>query len=385
MSDRRSKVPKYCLLRAKGLAYVWIKGKVRYLGKHNSPDSLEEYGRIIAELASNPVPITVVPSSAPLTVVEVADAYWQFAQGYYRDKAGNPSRWLDQIRLVLEKQLSALYGRTLAAEFGPKAFKAVRHKMIDAGQSRKYINQMMSIVKRCFKWAASEELVPASVYHSLQTVEGLRIGRTSAHETEPIKPVPDAVVDATLSCLPVVVADMVRFQRLTGARPGEVCQLRPGDIDRSNGREVWEYQPATHKTQYRGRERIIHIGPKAQAVIAPYLLRDPQSNCFQPVESEQKRHKEQRTRRKSKVQPSQQKRRRPKPKRPPKTAYDKNSYNRAIQRGVEKANKQRISGKVATRAYRRSWSVWGPFPNILTSLSVSRNKFFRMRFPRAIQ
>jgi hypothetical protein len=73
MSDRRSKVPKYCLLRAKGLAYVRIKGKVHYLGKHNSPDSLEEHGRIIAELASNPVPITGAPSSAPLA--ESADKH----------------------------------------------------------------------------------------------------------------------------------------------------------------------------------------------------------------------------------------------------------------------------------------------------------------------
>ena len=119
-------------------------------------------------------------------------------------------------------------------------------------------------------------------------------GRTAAREPKPVLPVADDLVDATLPCLPAAVADMVRFQRLTGARPGELCQLRPCDVDRSG--EIWEYRPADHKTAYRGRERIVYIGPKAQQVLLPYLLRDAQANCFSPLESEQKRHEEQRKR-----------------------------------------------------------------------------------------
>jgi integrase len=102
--------------------------------------------------------------------------------------------------------------------------------LIDAGHSRKYINKLMPVVTRAFKWAAAEELISAEVYHSLQTVEGLKAGRTKARETAPVLPVADDVVDATLPHLPVVIADMVRFERLTGARPGEVCQLRPVDL-----------------------------------------------------------------------------------------------------------------------------------------------------------
>ena len=106
--------------------------------------------------------------------------------------------------------------------------------------------------------------MPASVYHSLRTVEGLKKGRTRATEPEPVLPVENTLVEATLPHLPHVVADMVRFQRLTGCRPGEVCQLRPCDVGRSG--DVWEYRPADHKTAYRGRERIIYIGPRAQQV-----------------------------------------------------------------------------------------------------------------------
>jgi len=65
----------------------------------------------------------------------------------------------------------------------------------------------------------------------------------------------------------VVVADMVRFQRFTGARPGEVCQIRPIDVDRSG--EVWTYRPESHKTEHHGRQRIIYVGPQAQEVLAP--------------------------------------------------------------------------------------------------------------------
>jgi integrase len=190
-----------------------------------------------------------------------------------------------------------------------------------------------------FRWGVAKELVPPAVDQGLRTLPGLRKGRTEAREPEPIGPVADEVVEATLRHLPVVVADMVRFQRLTGARPGEVCHLRPCDVDRSE--DVWEYRPATHKTQYRSRQRVIYIGPKAQAVLLPYLLRDTHADCFQPVESERKRHAEMRAKRKTRVQPSQWNRRKRRPKRTPRTAYTKDSYNRAITRGIEKANRER--------------------------------------------
>jgi hypothetical protein len=109
------------------------------------------------------------------------------------------------------------------------------------------------------------------------------------------------------------------------------------DLDRRG--EVWQYRPASHKTQHNGRERVIFVGPQAQAVILPYLAREPSAHCFSPAESEAKRHVEMRAHRKSKVQPSQRNRRKARPARAPRESYDKNSYARAIRRGVDKANK----------------------------------------------
>ena len=44
-------------------------------------------------------------------------------------------------------------GGTRAANFGPLAMKAVRQKFVNAGWSRKTINQRVGRVRRVFKWA----------------------------------------------------------------------------------------------------------------------------------------------------------------------------------------------------------------------------------------
>ena len=108
-------------------------------------------------------------------------------------------------------------------------------------------------IKRAFKWAVAEELVPPSVFHGLQAVAGLRFGRTEARETEPIKPVPDEHVDAVLPFVSPHVSAMIQVQRLTGMRPCEVVIMRPCDIDMSG--EVWVYEPPDHKNRWRGKQQ----------------------------------------------------------------------------------------------------------------------------------
>jgi integrase len=80
---------------------------------------------------------------------------------------------------------------------------------------------------------------------------------------------------------------MIRLQRITGCRPQDVCNLRPCDVDTSG--DVWLYRPGTHKTEHHDRARTIPIGPKGQEILRPYLLREKESHCFRPVDSEKKR------------------------------------------------------------------------------------------------
>lgn len=83
----------------------------------------------------------------------------------------------------------ALFGDTPADSFGPVALKTVRSRMIDRGLARTTVNGAIGRIRRAFKWAAADELIPATVPASLATVAGLKAGRTSARE--PI-PIPDA-------------------------------------------------------------------------------------------------------------------------------------------------------------------------------------------------
>lgn len=271
--------PKYRKHRASGQAVVTIAGKDHYLGPHGSKASKREYDRLIAEWeAGNRSPLAPA-SPESITVVELCAVYWRFAQRWYV-KDGRPTEEQDGIRAAI-RPLKALYGHTAAVEFGPKSLRAVRQRMVESGQCRSYVNQNIGRIKRMFKWGVAEELIPPHVLQALQAVTGLARGRTEARESEGVKPVDEATVNATLEHMSRTAADMVRVQRLTGMRPGEVCDLRPCDIDRTAG--VWTYRPSSHKMQHKGRDRVVYIGPKAQLILLPYLMRsEPHQYCFRP-------------------------------------------------------------------------------------------------------
>ncbi len=262
-----------------GEAYVIINGVKHSLGARNSTASRDGYARIIAEWKASGKSPTFGWEVKNLTVAELVAEYEVFATDYFG--LGVTSE-VHRIALAT-KFLVRFYGRTLAAEFDHLKFKAVRQALIDNGNVRKSINAHMKRIVRLFKWAAGEGKIPPEVPQALSMIPGLRRGHTKAPETPPVQPADDAVVEATLPHLTPVVADMVRLQRLTGMRPGEICIMRLCDIDRTNS--VWIYYPERHKTMNTGRERPIFIGPQGQALLAKYLDRGPESPCFQPQEA----------------------------------------------------------------------------------------------------
>jgi integrase len=201
---------------------------------------------------------------------------------------------------------------------------------------RTTINQRIGCIKRILKWAVSEQLVPPGVYHGLQAVDGLRRGRSAAKEAEPVRPVPDVHVDAVLPFLPPTVAAMVRLHRLTGMRSGELCLLRTCDVDTSSA--VWLYRPATHKTAYRGHQRVVQIGPQGQAVLRSYLRPEvPEAYVFSPRQAQAERNLTKRLARKTKVQPSQASRKKQRPTKQPGERYDTKSYFHAIRYAIGRA------------------------------------------------
>jgi integrase len=327
-------LPKYRKHKASGQAVVTLNGVEHYLGPHGTKASKTQYDRLIAEWLQCDRRLQPTGGDS-ITVVELCARYLRFASDYYR-KDGRCTRVTPAIKACI-KYLRDWYGRELAVDFGPLALKAVRQRMVDDGLSRRYVNDHAARIKRMFKWAVGEQLVPPATYQALVVVPGLLRGRTTARETAPIMPIDDSIVDATVAHLPAVVADMVRLQRLTGMRPAEVCIARPCDLDRSG--DVWLYRPASHKTEHHGRERVVPIGPKAQAVLLHYLARDAEAYCFRPCDSEAKRRAEAHAERKTPLSYGNRpgSNRRLRPQHSPGDRYETAAYRRAISRACDKA------------------------------------------------
>ena len=167
------------------------------------------------------------------------------------------------------RPLKKLYGDVAVADFGPRALKTIGQEMINRGTRRSHVNKNVGRVKRLFKWGTSEELVPASIYHALQSVTGLKRGRTEARESAPVRPVPFWHVHAIKPFVSRQIWSVIALQILTGARPGELLTMRMVDLDMSG--QVWLYSPQHHKTSCHGHRRVIFFGPKGQAVLRPFM------------------------------------------------------------------------------------------------------------------
>ncbi len=122
------------------------------------------------------------------TVAELAVHYDDFTSSHY---VKNGEKTNDRYRAAIGPPVS-LYGSTLAKEFGPKKLKALRESIIQRGNMRTakfdalgnlvkpgeplgrgYVNNLMKSVVRMFKWAVTEEKVPASIPIAIATSAGI--------------------------------------------------------------------------------------------------------------------------------------------------------------------------------------------------------------------
>jgi integrase len=346
---QRFRTPSLRRHKASCQGIVTLNGTDHYLGPWPSTSRAapvhirQAYDRLIAEWYANG---RQPPQQAgiALTVVEVIARFWEFVNEHYRRPDGTATSEPVEFKNAF-RPLNHLYADLPANQFSPLKLEAVRRLMVDGylhpryGKqiplSRGVVNQRVDRIRRLFKWSVAKELVAPEVHHALQAVTGLQRGRCKARETEPIKPVPQTMVDAVLPFVAREVAAMVQIQRLTGMRPGEVCILRACDIDMSG--DVWLYRPAYHKLAYRGRERVIAIGPRGQEIIKPFLRLETQAFLFSPRHAQEQRFAEMREKRKTPVQPSQTCRRKRKPKKQPKERYTTSSYEHAVRAGCDKA------------------------------------------------
>jgi len=320
------------------------------LGEYGSRQSKAEYHRILAEWQARG---GRVEAHADITIAELLVTYRRWAKSYYRDSDGDTTREVEHINYAI-RPLKAMYAHTIAADFGPLALKACQNWFLELELTRKRINRETHRLRKIFKWAVSEQILPPAVYQALLTVECLKAGRSGAKDGAPVKPVDLELVDKTLPHLNAHVRALVQFMRFTGCRTTEACLLRPCDIDRSQ--TIWVYRPSRHKTMLLGKERIICIGPRGQELLRPHLDScGPDEFIYSPQRMARERSAALRQARKTLVQPSQQNRRSRKPKRAPGERYDPNVIGKAVARACDKAgltrwNPYRLRHTFATMA-----------------------------------
>lgn len=353
MSRPRNAVPTYRHARS-GKARVIVPdhlGRPKEFtlpGDYGSGESLAEYERILGILRVNHGRLPPPSQGIDLSINEIAVSYLERkVEVHYVDAGGNPTGEQDCQRQAL-MPLLRLYGSTIAKDFGSVELRALQGAMSTGswlsaaevkerqsrgcpiGWCRRLVNRNIGRIRSLFRWAVCEKFVPPSLLVELQAVDPLKQGR-GARESDPVLPVDPETVQKTLPKLPPHVRDMVLFQLHTGARPGEVCSMRLGDIDR--GSPVWILRPQSHKTAHHGHVRFVAIGPRAQAVLAPRLEGlAPDDFIFSPARQDAEIKAAKRAARKTSVQPSQRDRRKANAPRKPRAKYTPNPYARAVAR-----------------------------------------------------
>lgn len=358
---KKGEIPKILRNKSRNRAFMLIEGRRYYLGVYNengpSLEAEENRLRLWAEYQAKRGPDPKEIDKEEISIVVLVKRFLEYAKTIYV-KNGRSTGSYERFRVTV-RPLVKMYGDFPVTEFGPLCLKAVRNVFIEQGLGRKTINCRVGLIRQIFQWGVENELVEETVWRALTAVTHLKEGRTTAPDYPDVEPVPDEIVVATLPFMPPAVAAMVRIQQMTGARPSEICNLRPCDIRREGDvfpkkyaylkrglQGIWVYIPGEHKTEHKKKERWLPLGPKCQEIIHSYLGVEPDWNSeeyvFSPEAEQRLRAAQARAKRKTPVQPSQRSRRKTNPKRRPGKKYLTGSYRTAIQRAVKKHNDREI-------------------------------------------
>lgn len=266
--------PAYSLHKPTGQAYVRVGNQFVYLGRWGSTESHMRYEQTIAQWRASGglLPKTDIEKT---TVAEVVAAFLHRAQCY---------NYSPDALVKINKAMNGLmlFSDCLAKDFGPLKLRAVREPW-ERTLTRQYANALTSYCKMAFRHAISMELVTPKVAAALDTLENLKMGRCRSREEEENTPVSWEIVQRTIEKLTPVTRAMLLMMWHTGARGAEVRLMRPMDISREG--DVWIYRPIEHKTELYGHDRTIFLGPQAQDILRPWLVRPAERFCFCPQES----------------------------------------------------------------------------------------------------
>ncbi|MHB8953333.1 MAG: tyrosine-type recombinase/integrase [Pirellulaceae bacterium] len=246
----------------------WRGARIRLPGKYDSVESREAYKEFLRTRVFG----TPEQQAAPvrISLAKMFDMYLEFAHEYYTPRR----RGWEYLNLSKTLKLVGIdlgHGAMAAEDFAPSVLKRVQRELVALGHTRKYVNTEVSRIRRAFRWAVSEGIVPPSMAEGLRCVEPLRYGRSTAPERIPVASVPEEIFLETLPYLPSLIADMFSILWYTGVRSDSLCQARPEQFDFSDTPWIWTPR---HKTEYLGIAVQIPIGPQCQRILARHMVEE---------------------------------------------------------------------------------------------------------------
>ena len=197
-------------------------------------------------------------------IAGVVDDYMENRRDYYTGPDGVQTKSVLMIEVIM-KRLVGEFGDLPIKKFSPQTMKQFQRHCIEDDLARSTINAYRQQVLAFLEWCASEQVIPVEIYQAVRTVKALRKNRGGAREAKPVGPVAPADVFRLHRFIRPVFYKLARLHMHTGARPGELINLRPMDIDQRG--DVWIVKPEAHKTAYLGKERLIAFGPRCQAIL----------------------------------------------------------------------------------------------------------------------
>ncbi len=300
--SHRKAAPAYRLHKSSGLGIVSLfdvatgKRKDFTLGEYDTAESRAKYAALLAkwEAAGRRLDDpNAPPAPINLSVNQALLRYVDDVERKCRRTDGTPTGTIFDIKITVG-YLSELFGTLPLSEFGADQLERLRDELIRDGRVVPQINKRVSQARQWYVWCLGRRLVPPGVdaYRVLlemkQRCRAISAGEYGAKPGKRVEPADPKAVDAAIPHLPPAPKAIVQILRLTGARPSEILDMKPGELDRSG--ETWILRPTWHKSAKKGKSRLIYFGPEAQAALAPWLLgTGPDEYIFTPAKSEERR------------------------------------------------------------------------------------------------
>lgn len=275
---------------ASGRDYVLYRGVQYYLGPAGSPESRRAYADLLVRLQAGGQATEKATAkgdkgkpSPSLTVGEV----WL---RWLADEAPRYGGSHESVCIGYAFAVAIeIHARTPAAEFDALALEEVRDRMVGRGWAMSTVSYSIVRIRTVWRWAERRRLVPRGSWEGLRALPPLAPNDARFRPRKKRRAYSWEEVERVLACCVPPLAAALAFHWWTGCRSQDVRRLRVGQIDQSG--EVWIYRPPQHKGSWRGAERAVFIGPRAQEGLAPWLAdKGPEDFAF-PVTRATRRSK----------------------------------------------------------------------------------------------